>query len=295
MYPGLPLWYRVLVAVAVWAVALLLLSWSRLAGPRRRMVALLCSGVGLAMLVPALSTEGQRQAPTTMRFLLGEGFVSGYASASANLPYYVATGVCLLLGTLGLAMPDESARRLDRHWLAAAVALGLGVTTIRFILERVAAPAAWTYPVGITWLGPPVGAFFVWRLREEGRGLRALLPVLLLFAIPVRAAVAGLMAVATLWRLGTHYDLSRIVTVRMPFTGEPAGFLPGSWEQVLMLAVAPQLTFWVGFTVVTGLVGAAIFRGVASVGRGKALTDELIGVRLAGPPPDRRAGTSAPL
>jgi hypothetical protein len=120
--------------------------------------------------------------------------------------------------------------------------------------------------VGITWLGPPVGAFFLWRLREEGRGVRALLWSLLLFALPVRAAVAGLMTVATLRRLGTHYDLSRIVTVRTPFTGEPAAFLPGSWEQVLVLGVAPQLTFWVAFTVVTGLVGAILFGLASSLG-----------------------------
>src|SRR6185503_3229611 len=183
MYPSLPLWYRALVPAGVSAIALMVLGWSRLSEPRRRMLALVTSGVGLIALVLALQTEGERQAPTTMRFLLGESFVSGYASASASLPYYVLTGVCLLLGTIGLALPEDSARRLDRHWLASAIALGLGVTVLRFLLERVAAPPSWTSPVGITWLGPPVGAFFLWRLWEEGGSLRALVGRLFVFAV----------------------------------------------------------------------------------------------------------------
>jgi hypothetical protein len=284
MYP-LPLWYRALVAVAVSAIALVLLSWSRMTGPRRRMIALVCSGIGLVTLVLALQTEGRRQAPTTMRFLLGEGFVSGYASASASLPFYVATGVCLLLGTLALALPDETARRLDRHWLGSAVALGVGVTVLRFLLERVAAPPTWTYPVGITWLGPPVGAFFLWRLREEGRGLRRLLPSLLLFAVCVRATVAALMAVATVGQLGTHYDLSRILTVRLPFSQQSVTFLPGSWQQVLALGAAPQLTFWVVFTVVTGLVGAALFRLASSQGGPQRLPTRVADMGVASAPP----------
>jgi hypothetical protein len=266
MYPALPFWYRSLVAVAVSAVALVLLCWPRMSGPRRRMVALVCSGVGLVFLVLALQTEGQREAPTTTRFLLGEGFVSGQASASASLPFYVATAVCLLLGTVGLALPDESARRLDGHWLGVAVALALAVTAVRFLLERVAAPPNWTYPVGISWLGPPIGAFFLWRLREERRGLRGLLASLLIFALMARGAVAALMAASTFLRLGTHYDLSRLVRVRMPFAPDAVPFAPGSWEQVMLLAVLPQLTFWVVFTLLTGLAGAAIFSAASSLG-----------------------------
>jgi hypothetical protein len=287
MYPALPFWYRALVAVAVSAAALVLLSWPRMSGPRRRMVALVCSGVGLVLLVLALQTEGQREAPTTTRFLLGEGFVSGQASASASLPFYVATGVCLLLGTVGLALPDESTRRLDKHWLGAAVALALSVTAVRFLLERVAAPPNWTYPVGISWLGPPVGAFFLWRLREERRGLRALLASLLLFGLLARGAVAALMAVATLGRLGTHYDLSRLVRVRMPFSAEAVPFLPGSWEQVVFLAIAPQLTFWVVFTVLTGLAGAALFSAASSLGGHRRLSAGMPELDVAPARPDR--------
>jgi hypothetical protein len=220
-----------------------------------------------------------------MRFLMGESFVSGYSSASASLPYYVLTGVCLLLGTVGLALPDDVARRMDRHWLATAVGLGLGVTLLRFLLEQVAAPPSWTYPVGITWLGPPVGAFFLWRLWGEPGALRALVGRLLVFAVSVRGAVAGLMAVATLNGLGTHYDWSRIVSVRMPFSHEARPFLPGSVEQVLFLGVLPQLTFWVASTVVSGLLGAGVLAAI--VWLRQRLTTGTVPPRMAMRPADR--------
>ena len=56
--------------------------------------------------------------------------MTGHASASASLRYYVVTAVCLLLGTAGLAVPDETAGRLRRHWVGTAIALSLGNTTV---------------------------------------------------------------------------------------------------------------------------------------------------------------------
>ena len=83
-------------------------------GHWRRAVALLTSLAGIAALVVALSAHGQRETLTTGQFLLGGAYVTGHASASASLRYYVVTAVCLLLGTAGLAVPDETAGRLRR-------------------------------------------------------------------------------------------------------------------------------------------------------------------------------------
>jgi hypothetical protein len=243
-----------LTAAFTWTAAALALNWGRLTGRGRRRVALLTSLAGIAMLVVALSAEGQRETQTTGQLLLGGAYVTGHASASASLRYYVATAVCLLLGTAGLAVSDEVAAKLRRHWVATAIGLSLVVTAVRFALEKVAAPMSWTNPIGITWLAPVVGAMFLRTLRDEGKGFRALLASLFAYAVGSRGAVAALMVVASALRLGSHYDLSRVT--RVWFRGAPHTFEPGSFTQVLYLGVLPQLTFWVAYTVAVGLVGA---------------------------------------
>jgi hypothetical protein len=98
-----------LTAGVVWPAAALALNWGRLAGHRRRAVALLTSLAGITALVVALSAHGQRETLTTGQFLLGGGYVTGHASASGSLRYYVATPVCLLLGTAAVGVPDRAA------------------------------------------------------------------------------------------------------------------------------------------------------------------------------------------
>ena len=250
---------RMFAAPLFWAAAAVLLWWGRLDGDWRRRIALASSAVGLIMLMLALNTEGHREAPTTAEFLLSGRYVTGHASASASLPYYVITSVCLLLGTAGLVVPDHAARRLDDHWFANAVALSALVTALRFSLEKVAAPNAWTAAVGITWLGPVVGAYFWMHLREGGKGVRALATRLLAYAVIVRAGVTLLMIAATMLRLGSHYDLSGFTRVRIPVTGAVRQFAVGSWEQIAFLGAIPQLTFFVAYTVLFGLAGAGIY------------------------------------
>ena len=113
----------------------------------RRGLAIVTSGAGLVFLILALNTQGLRESATTAVFLVGRPYVTGQVSASASLPYYVATALCLLLGTLGLSVSDEAARRLRARWLATAIVLSLAVTATRFWLEKVAAPDAWSYAV----------------------------------------------------------------------------------------------------------------------------------------------------
>jgi hypothetical protein len=247
-----------MVAPLVWAAAAVFLWWGRLSGEWRQRIALASSAVGLVMLMLALNTEGQREAPTTAQFLLSGRYVTGHVSASASLPFYALTAVCLLLGTAGLVAPDDVARRLDAHWFASAVVLSYVITAIRFAMEKAAAPNNWTFAVGVTWLGPIVGAYFWIHLREEGRGVGALGARLLAYALLVRGAVASLMVAATTYRLGSHYDLSGFTRVRVPTTGAIRAFEPGSWDQILFLGAAPQLTFYVATTVITGLMGAGL-------------------------------------
>ena len=103
-----------LTAAVVWPAAALALYWGRLSGHWRRAVALFTSVAGITALVVALSAHGQRETLTTGQFLLGGAYVTGHASASASLRYYVATAVCLLLGTAGLAMGCVGSRP---HWV----------------------------------------------------------------------------------------------------------------------------------------------------------------------------------
>jgi len=255
-----------LTAAVVWPAAALALYWGRLSGRWRRAVALFTSVAGITALVVALSAHGQRETLTTGQFLLGGAYVTGHASASASLRYYVATAVCLLLGTAGLAVPDETAGKLRRHWVGTAIGLSLVITGIRFALEKVAAPMSWTNPVGITWLAPVVGAVFLRSARDEGKGFRTVLRALIAYALASRGAVALLIVIASTGRLGSHYDLSQVTDVW--FWGRLHQFEPGSGRQMLYLGVLPQLTFWVAYTVVTGLMGAALAAAVLSARRG---------------------------
>src|SRR6185503_19436042 len=85
------------------------------------------------------------------------------------------------------------------------------------------------------------------------------------YALASRGAVALLIVAASTWRLGSHYDLSRVTDVW--FWGAMHRFEAGSFQQVLYLGVLPQLTFWVAYTVVTGLMGAALAAALLSARR----------------------------
>lgn len=256
--------FRLLTALVVWTAAAVALSWARLPANARRGVALLTSAGGLVALMLSFSVHGEGWAPMTSQFLLSGGDVIGQVSASAGLKYYVVTAACLLLGTLGLAVPDQAAERMDRHWLATAVVLSMGITALRFALEKVAAPPTWTFAVGITWLAPVVGAYFLGHLRDAGKGFKDVLRALFLYALAARGTVAALMVVATALNLGSHYDVSDLISMKI--MGKMETFVPGSPRQILWLAVLPQLTFWVAYTVIAGLFGAAVLALVQKLG-----------------------------
>ena len=247
---------RLLSLLGTWALGSALLWWPRLSGAWRRKLAVLSSAAGLLCLILAMNTEGFRESPTMAVFLVGAPYVTERASASASLPYYVLTAICLLLGVAGLGVGDELARGLSRHWLATAVGLSVGIIALRFLLEKTAAPSFITQAVGITGLAPVVGAYFAVCLRSEAKGFRALLGALLVYAVSVRGALAALMIVATTRRLGSHYDISPMTIVRNPFTGVIYTFEPGSLAQIVNVIVIPQVLVWPLYTLLTGLLGA---------------------------------------
>jgi hypothetical protein len=254
----------VLTALVVWSLAGLLLWWGWLPGPLRRALALLTSAAGIFFLVCALRSEGVRETTTTVAFLMGPPSVTEPSIASASLSYYILTALCLLLGTLGLAAGEGTNRALRKHALSLSIGLSLGMAVLRFFLEKVAAHRILVRGMGVVWLPPIVGAFFSWTLRAEGKGMRDVARNLVIYAVSVRAFVAGFIILATALRLGSHYDVS--AAVRILFLGTAVEFEPGSLRQVLDLGVLPQFIFWTTFTVVTGLAGALVERLVALPG-----------------------------
>jgi len=241
-----------------WAVAAALLFWPALPGRWRRALALGAGLTGVALLGLALRTEGVRETQTRAVYLLGQPFVTDQAQALASLPLYLLSGTSLLLGMLGLVASDAFAEDLSRRWLAHAIGLSLGLTALRFALEKAAAPAAWAEPVGVTWIAPVIGAHFAWHALRERRGFASVAIALVAYGVVVRASIAALMVAATTLRLGSHYDISRVVRVVNPLTRELVEFVPGSFDQVFRLGVLPQLLVWPLYTLVSGLLGAGL-------------------------------------
>jgi hypothetical protein len=250
-------WQFFATTAALSAVVVLLWGWL-LPGFWRRGFALVSSAAGIAFLIVGQNTQGESHASTTVQYLMGSLDVTEYASASASLPYYVLTAACLLLGTLGLALSDDVAHRIGEHAIAIAVAVSLFMTLLRFALEKAAAPDAWTQAVGITWLAPLVGAYFASRLDAGTRNMRRLATSMLVYGVITRAGVVAMMLAATLLRAGSHYDVSSLLRVRSPFSGRIFSYASGSLSQMLDLVVLPQLTFWVLYTLLAGLLGGIL-------------------------------------
>lgn len=147
--------------------------------------------------------------------------------------------------------------------MATAVALGFGVVAVRAALEKVATPVSITQVFGVVWLAPVVGAFFYVVLRAEGKGWRDLALALLVYAYAVRGLVTVLYLLATGFHLGSHYDLSSATEVATPW-GRVLHFVPRTLAQFSELVLFPQLVFWPVYTLLSGLLGAAMIRLIAS-------------------------------
>ncbi|MET0554004.1 MAG: hypothetical protein ABW221_13255 [Vicinamibacteria bacterium] len=250
---------RAVIVLLVWTLSAVLLNWGRLPLPWRRRLSFAFSGAGLAFLFLALNTGGLRESASTGAFLIGTRYVTGTVSASASLPYYVMTGLCLLLGTTGLALPESSVAHWRKHWLLIAIVLSLATSALRLVLELAAAPPAWTWAAGVTQLAPLVGAFFALSVHAERGSWKRIAGSLLAYGLAARGGIAVLYVLATSLHLGSHYDLSAAeIAVRNPLTGVTHHYAAGSFAQLVNLAIVPQLVFWPVYTVIAGLLGAAV-------------------------------------
>jgi len=232
--------------------------WPRLGADYRRRLSIATSLAGLGFLVAAQRSEGVRETALTSLVLVGPATLTAHASASASLYYYVLTGICLLLGFAGLILSDPIARWLRPRPLLSSVAVAWLVTLARLLLEKSAAPAPLVAAVGVTWMAPFAGAYLALAARTDGASGPPLVQQLLRYAYLVRGFVALVGVVATQLELGTHYDVSPLTELSVAFSDAPWSFAPASWAQLFWLTLLPQLVIWPAFTLLTGLLAAAL-------------------------------------
>ncbi len=246
-------------AVALaWGAAGLLLGWPYLPDRWRRALALAASLLGLGFLLVALNTEGVREASSVSGFLLGAAFVHTRVSASASVPWYLLTAVCLLLGVAGLALGERAAESLRRRFFWSAVGLTCAVALLRFAFEKAAAPMALARLFGVVWLAPVVGAFLLRNLEPDDPRASRLTRALLAYALLTRGFVVGLYAVVSALRLGTHFDITPVTRARLPGSAGVIEFASGSALQFATFVLVPQMTLWVGYTLLAGWCGALL-------------------------------------
>ena len=102
------------------------------------------------------------------------------------------------------------------------------------------------------------GLIYIWLVGAAAAAIQyrawpALFRVLLYYGLAARIPVVVIMFLAMWGGWGTHYD------------AVPAGFPSMGWfSGFLWLGLFPQLIFWIGFTIVTGLLMGSIAVGLVS-------------------------------
>jgi hypothetical protein len=196
------------------------------------------------VLVPALITL----AVTAVRLIgellhLSPAFFSreaGGAGAIVGIVWLVPIfGVLLALKLLRLGYRPATGGR----------ALGISLLALLLMPAGIAAALRVDLPVRVAVLG--VGSIVA--LLVAYQAWPALGRTLLAYGLAARIPVAALMLVAMLGNWGTHYELGP--------PGFPEMAVVPRWFWIGLL---PQLTFWVGFTVVVGSVFGAVTALVAS-------------------------------
>jgi hypothetical protein len=146
---------------------------------------------------------------------------------------------------------DESLR-LDLWKIPALVALG--VTLLRFTLEKLAVSQSAAEVVGIGWLTVPFAIYFALRAHRW----RELFVNLALFVWSARLPVVILMVLASYLRWGTHYDISSLTHLDTQWGR--LNYQPNSFRQHLHMIYLAQLVIMPLYSMATGMMaGAGIF------------------------------------
>ncbi len=130
--------------------------------------------------------------------------------------------------------------------------LGLGVIAGRFALDRAAAPEPVAHACGLLWWSVAIGPYL--RMSHRPVGMSALR-----LAFATRLVVVALNVLATTNEWGTHFSLERVERVALPLVGTVFVADPGSWRQLGLLVVLPQLVIWPMLTAIIAMVTARVF------------------------------------
>jgi hypothetical protein len=131
----------------------------------------------------------------------------------------------------------------------------LGMALLGLVLVPAAIFAAQALKLPFLGVLPLLGIASLLAAFVAYRGWPALGRVLLAYGLAARIPVAVLMLVAMMANWGTHYEL-----------GPPELPPMGLFTKWVAIGLVPQLTFWIGFTMVVG----AIFGSVAAMIGGRA-------------------------
>jgi hypothetical protein len=142
--------------------------------------------------------------------------------------------------------------RLDLWKIPALIALG--VTLLRFTLEKFAVSQSLAEAAGIGWLTVPFAMYFGLRAHR----FRELFVNLALFVWSARLPVVILMVLASYLRWGTHYDISSLTHLDTQWGR--LNYQPNSFRQHLHMIYLAQLVIMPLYSMATGMMaGAGIF------------------------------------
>ena len=177
----------------------------------------------------------------------------------------VANWLPLLLIAVGLVTYFALARRKKAgavlhnepsqfHLWKIPTLFALGVTLLRFTLEKFSAPDALAEAVGIGWLTFPFAVYFAWKALRW----RELFVNLALFILAARVPVVLLMVFASYLHWGTHYDISGLTHLDTQWGR--LNYQPNSLRQHLHIIYLAQLVIMPLYNLAIGMItGAAVF------------------------------------
>lgn len=188
----------------------------------------------------------------TMLRLAGERLRWSEAWFSRETGSIVPSRLGWVVGITWLALPFGvwlAMRLVARGEAPASPRRGLGLALLGallfvVLLRGVTPRLDLGFPVVLLaiWMAAVVGAAVAWA------GWPALARELLAYGLLSRIPVAVVMFLALRGRWGTHYDYADSPSLQqMPF-----------WTAFTWLALVPQLVFWVGFTIIAGLLAGTL-------------------------------------